>query len=143
MRISVTAKIFEKFPDLTIGIVAAESINNISRTMTNELTGILKTTEDEIRRQFKDKPLSQHPSIQAWRQAYKAFKAGDYRSSVENLTKRVINGGSLPSINNLVDCYNIISLRYTLPVGGEDLDRVSGDIILTEATGTEEFIPLL
>jgi DNA/RNA-binding domain of Phe-tRNA-synthetase-like protein len=41
-----------------------------------------------------------------------------------------------------VDIYNSVSLRYGLPCGGEDTDKFEGDLRLTTANGTEQFIPL-
>ena len=141
MKLTISPEIIQNFPEVTIGVVTAESINN--RLDNPQIASELKRVEAAVRQRFQDAVLSEHPTIRAWRQAYKVFRAGDYRSSVENLTKRIAKGNSLPHINNLVDIYNIISLRHTLPVGGEDLDCVNGDIILTEAKGDEEFIPLL
>jgi DNA/RNA-binding domain of Phe-tRNA-synthetase-like protein len=57
------------------------------------------------------------------------------------MTRRVLNGNELPSINALVDIGNIISLRYLLPVGGHSLNGVKQDITLRPASGEEEFIP--
>lgn len=48
----------------------------------------------------------------------------------------------MPSINPLVDLYNFVSLKYELPCGGEDLEKITSDIELTYATGTENFISL-
>jgi len=46
------------------------------------------------------------------------------------------------SSNPVVDIYNSISLRYGLPCGGEDVDTFVGDVRLTQANGTEPFLPL-
>ncbi len=141
MKFTITDKIFERFPDTCIGVVVAQNINN---TLSDFSTGdLLRHSEQQVRERFEGKILSEHLSIQAWRKAYKLFRAGDYRCSAENLAKRVIKGGQLPTINNLVDLYNTVSLDYTLPVGGEDLGQVTGDILLTEASGNEQFITLL
>jgi DNA/RNA-binding domain of Phe-tRNA-synthetase-like protein len=42
-----------------------------------------------------------------------------------------------------VALYNTISLRYILPVGGEDLDQIVGDIWLTVAGDNEPAVRLL
>jgi DNA/RNA-binding domain of Phe-tRNA-synthetase-like protein len=55
----------------------------------------------------------------------------------------VLNGARLAHINNLVSLYNTISLRYILPVGGEDLDKIVGDVLLTRAGNAEPAIILL
>ena len=39
-----------------------------------------------------------------------------------------------------MDIYNGISLKYGVPVGGEDIDKFQGDNRLTVADGSEEFI---
>ena len=39
-----------------------------------------------------------------------------------------------------MDIYNGISLTYGVPVGGEDIDKFDGDVHLTLADGTEEFV---
>ena len=56
---------------------------------------------------------------------------------------RISKGQSIRSINNLVDLYNIISLKYILPCGGQDLDQIKGDISLTRATANEAPVTLL
>jgi DNA/RNA-binding domain of Phe-tRNA-synthetase-like protein len=55
----------------------------------------------------------------------------------------VLNGATIGHINNLVSLYNTISLRHILPVGGEDLDRIVGDILLTRAGDDEPAVFLL
>ena len=45
----------------------------------------------------------------------------------------------LPRIDRLTDIYNAISVRYLLPVGGEDLARYRGPARLTRAAGDEPF----
>ena len=50
--------------------------------------------------------------------------------------------GALPSINNLVDVYNLISLRWKCSLGAHDMDRLSLPIQFRILEGTENFIPL-
>jgi DNA/RNA-binding domain of Phe-tRNA-synthetase-like protein len=49
----------------------------------------------------------------------------------------------MPAINPVVDLYNAISLRYALPVGGENFDAYVGRPHLTIADGTEVFDTLM
>jgi DNA/RNA-binding domain of Phe-tRNA-synthetase-like protein len=49
----------------------------------------------------------------------------------------VLKGGELPRINALVDTYNALSLRHVIPVGGEDLDQLQGDLRLVRAEDGE------
>ena len=54
----------------------------------------------------------------------------------------ILDGIELKHINLLVDIYNYISIKYTIPVGGDDSDKVDNGITLTLAKGDENFIPL-
>lgn len=42
----------------------------------------------------------------------------------------------------MVDIYNSISLEFAVPCGGEDLERIAGNIHLGKASGGESFLPL-
>ena len=64
------------------------------------------------------------------------------RSSIEALLKRVDKDKPLSTINPLVDIYNSVSLTYAVPCGGEDLDKIVGDLHLGKAKGGESFRPL-
>ena len=51
----------------------------------------------------------------------------------------ILSGIELKSINNIVDIYNYVSIKHMTPMGGDDLDKVDGNITLKFAEGTEEF----
>jgi DNA/RNA-binding domain of Phe-tRNA-synthetase-like protein len=50
--------------------------------------------------------------------------------------------GDLPVINNLVDAYNLVSIRSSCSLGAHDLDRISLPVSLRILDGTESFTPL-
>jgi DNA/RNA-binding domain of Phe-tRNA-synthetase-like protein len=79
--------------------------------------------------------------LAAWREAYKAFGSKPQRTpcSAEALWRRLARDGTLGSINAVVDLYNTISLRYAVPVGGEDLASYQGAPRLLRANGDEVF----
>src|SRR4051794_15709338 len=60
--------------------------------------------------------------LNAWREAYRAFGAKPQRTpcSAEALRKRCERVGTVPETNAVVDLYNAISIRFAIPVGGED-----------------------
>lgn len=137
MNLVIADTIFEDFPELVLGVVILHDIDNFQDKA--EITGLLRQAEAALAAKFGNKPVIEHPFIATWREAYRKFgaKPKDYPSSVENLTRRVLNGATIGHINNLVSIYNTISLRHILPVGGEDLDKIVGDVLLTRA-GTDE-----
>lgn len=79
--------------------------------------------------------------LDAWRDAYRAFGAKPQRTpcSVEALRRRVQRDGTLPPVNAVVDLYNAVSLRFALPIGGEDADAYAGTPRLVVAQGGEAF----
>ena len=138
--LTINDEIFDRYPYTCIGVIVATGIDN-SKNQDPEM-GLIKTAEELVVEKFRDIEICDEPTLKAWRRVYKDMDAKKYKCSAESLVKRTLTGANLNSINSLVNLYNYISLKYTLPVGGESLDVVEGDIILCEATGDERFIPL-
>lgn len=139
----VTDDIFERFPEVVLGIVIAHGIDNAGENA--EILAQLRTEETRTRAELSGTQISEHPHIAPWREAYRAFgaKPKDYPSSIENLVRRVVKGHTVPHINTLVDAYNTVSLRHVVPVGGEDLDTIVGDVLLAFAGEHEASVVLL
>ncbi|MAE13924.1 hypothetical protein CMO92_05130 [Candidatus Woesearchaeota archaeon] len=142
MKFQIGAEIFEKFPGLNVGIVVVKGIDNRGKD-----EGVLEGIKDlcrDIRNEFDKGELSENPKIGAWRNAYSLFgaKSKKYKCSVENLYQMILDGIELCSINKIVDIYNFISIKHMIPVGGDDVDKVDGDIRLGFAKGDEPFIVL-
>ncbi|MBQ6593272.1 MAG: B3/4 domain-containing protein [Solobacterium sp.] len=128
------------FPDSRIGILVCEGINN-KVTDPERFAEWLEESQAEAMQYVTEEVFTDNPVIKTWREAFYKFKTKKgARCSIEALLKRVKNGGSLRTINPLVDIYNGISLRYGLPVDGEDIDKFEGDNRLTMAEGTEPFV---
>lgn len=79
--------------------------------------------------------------LTAWDDVFKAFGAKPKRTpcSASALRKRVLKEGELPSLDPIVDIYNAISVRYAIPVGGENFAAYSGVPRLTISDGSEPF----
>ena len=143
MKLLITDSIFDDFPELVLGVVILHNIDNSQDRA--EISEMLRQAEAALPGKFGSTPVIEHPYIANWREAYRKFgaKPKNYPSSVENLTRRVLNGATIGHINNLVSLYNTISLRHILPVGGEDLDKIVGDVLLTRASNNEPPVFLL
>lgn len=135
MILTIEPKIFEQFPSLRVGVVVVEGADN--GTHQPEIMKLLRAAEREADARYGGSVTGEMPEIACWRRAYKAFGANDYRSSVEALLRRALKGDALPDINPLVNLYNALSLKYRIPFGGEDLDKVQGNIVLGYAQGYE------
>lgn len=142
MKFEIQSQIFEKFLGLNIGVVIAHNIDNLG--LSEEIMKRIKEKERDIRSAYNTETLSQLPPILAWRKAYSSFgaKPKKHKSSVESLYRMVLQGVDLRHINKIVDIYNYVSLKYMIPVGGDDMEKVKGDIALKFSRGDEPFIPL-
>jgi DNA/RNA-binding domain of Phe-tRNA-synthetase-like protein len=79
--------------------------------------------------------------LAAWAETFRAFGAKPQRTpcSAQGLRDRVVKTGTLGSINPVVDLYNSISLKFAVPVGGENCRAYKGNARLVIADGNETF----
>ena len=142
MEFSVALDVFEQYPDLAIGVIIATGIENTAANP--EIAECLRRAEEQVRPTLDAENSREHPHIAALQAVHRSFGSNPnkFPPSAQALVKRVLKGGALPSINPLVDIYNIISLRYIVCAGAEDIDACEGDIRLAFAEGTESFLPL-
>jgi DNA/RNA-binding domain of Phe-tRNA-synthetase-like protein len=100
-------------------------------------TALAAACEAMLRDDFPwaDQHLSQ------WAEMFQRFGAKPKRTpcSADALRKRVLRDGSLPAIDPIVDLYNAVSIRYAIPVGGENVAAYVGQPRLTRADGNEIF----
>ncbi len=130
------------YPTARLGVLVVRGIDNTPR----EDAAIAQDLADSHAAALVHVPnetWTDNDVVRRWRDAFQQFKTKKgARSSIEALLKRVSNGNTIGSINPLVDVYNAISLQFGVPVGGEDLATVQGDVRLTVADGGESFRPL-
>ncbi|MDR6353149.1 MULTISPECIES: B3/B4 domain-containing protein [Pantoea] len=76
-----------------------------------------------------------------WTEMFKHFGAKPKRTpcSADALRKRVQRDGSMAAIDPIVDLYNAVSIRFAIPVGGENVAAYVGNPRLTRADGSELF----
>lgn len=128
------------FPESRIGVLVCSGIDNHVK-QEDRYAPWLRECEKASSVYTENPEFTENPTIRNWRDAFYRFKTKKgARCSIEALLKRVSKGGETGCINPLVDLYNGISLKYGLPVGGEDIDKFEGDVRLTLAAGGESFI---
>lgn len=134
------------FPGASLGVVVAKgmrSADQVSPEDATEIEQLLARANAQAERHLESPTLSENAPVRVWRQAYQRFKTKrGARCSIENLLKRVLKGNPVGSISPAVDIYNAISLKYALPLGGEDIDAFQGDLRLLITQGGDGFIPL-
>lgn len=137
---------WELFPDAQIGVVVAHGMkpeSDISSEDAAALAKMLAEANHTADQHLTSNTISQNEVVAVWRDAFQKFKTKKgARCSIENLLKRVLKGNPVGSITPAVDIYNTVSLTHALPVGGEDIDAMEGDIRLTLTEGGDAFLPL-
>jgi lysyl-tRNA synthetase class 2 len=141
MKFSIR-KIIDRYPGINIGVLVGNNLNVKKHHL--ELERFKKEALSIAKDKISDKPVTTHPFIGSWRKLYRTFgtKASDYRPSAESLVRRALKKQELPSINTAVDVYNAVSVKYLVPMGGFDTDKIEGNIDLRYSDGGEDFIPL-
>jgi DNA/RNA-binding domain of Phe-tRNA-synthetase-like protein len=136
--VHVADEIARDWPNYWAVVLIAEGVRNGPSDPASD--ALVASAERTARESGLDR-AADDPRIAAWREAFSGFgaKPSRYPSSAEALLARVLKGEGLPRINALVDTYNAVSLRHAIPVGGEDLDTLGGDLRLVRATGDEPF----
>jgi DNA/RNA-binding domain of Phe-tRNA-synthetase-like protein len=134
--VHVSHEVATRWPEYRAAVVIAEGVRNGPSDEASER--LLAAAEQAARGLGLDR-AADDPRVAAWRRVFSEFgaKPSRYPSSAESLLARVLKGGELPRINALVDTYNAVSLRHVIPVGGEDLDQLLGDLRLVRTDDGE------
>lgn len=141
-KLKVESEIFQAYPDYVAFVVYAQNIIN---SPSDEYSiNLLREAEQTARKAFSGRELGSDSHISAWRDAFRNFgaKPKKYFCGAEALLRRILLGENIPAINQVVDIYNAISIKYAIPIGGEDWTKITSDLNLTLAKGAEPFATL-
>ncbi|WP_125590975.1 B3/B4 domain-containing protein [Companilactobacillus jidongensis] len=143
-QVIIDKEFWNLFPEGQINILTLNKIDNtVDEKDDPYFAGLLKDASKEAHKFLQDDTFRLNPVVDEWREALHKFKTKKgARSSIEALLKRVDQGKEFSPINPLVDIYNSISLEFAAPCGGEDLEKMNGDLHLGMAKGGESFKPL-
>lgn len=139
MRLSIEPSLASRYDGYRMYTIIASGINNAGED--EALKAALSSIQEKVRNEIDISSLDDNPRIKAWRRAFQDFDADPNirRPSLDGLLHRVLTGHEIPFINKVVAISNLISLKYLLPSGGDDLTKINGDFGLRYATGMEQF----
>lgn len=134
--------IVARYPNVIGGVILAEGMTN--GPTPDALREAFFAEQQAVLRRIGDMPLSQIPSLSAWRGVFRGFGLDptQYRSAAEALLRRLTKKGDIPSINTLVDLGNLVSIRYALPVAVFDTRALQGAVTVHFADGSERYTTL-
>jgi DNA/RNA-binding domain of Phe-tRNA-synthetase-like protein len=122
-----------------LGLLVLEGVvvRETDAGLTAEVEGLCR----EIRERYGDGRSAEVPGAADARTLYKALGLDPTktRPSNEALLRRALKGESLYRINTLVDALNLCSLRYQLPFGLYDRDRIEPPVRLRRGEEGEAY----
>ena len=132
-------EVLARFPTIRAGVVRADGL--VNGPSPDALRMAFREQQAVSLTRLRGTPVSEVPSIVAWRRTFSAFGVPPtrYRNAAEALIRRLTKAGDIPSINCLVDIANLVSIRYGLPVAAMDQERVVGATTVRFARGDEHF----
>lgn len=138
---------WEILPEASIGIMVVRAMKTADEVSSEDkvaIASILNEANAKANQHLTSNTISENEVVAVWRRAYQLFKTKKgARCSIENLLKRVLKGNPVSPITPSVDIYNAISLKYALPVGGENIDAFVGDFHLgIDEEGGKSFLPI-
>lgn len=115
-------------PDYRLGVIEAEVANSDTP---QALTDLINRLAESMTQVMEVTDINRRPAIKATREAYKRFgkDPNRYRPSQEQMSRRVLKGLGLYTVNALADAGNLISLKSGCSVGVFDADKIEGDTI--------------
>lgn len=128
-EISIDPILKEKCPNLVLGGLSCTvewAAKNAS------LQAKIQATCQTLATELSNPAIRELEAIASSRLAYKTLgkDPSRYRLSAEALLRRVVNGKGLYEVNTIVDCLNLISIQSAYSIGGYDLAKIEGDIVL-------------
>lgn len=97
---------------------------------------------EETRGQYNLEALKDVPVLRAYRDFF--WKMGidptKVRPAAEALMRRILGGRPIPSINNIVDAYNLASVKTGIALAAFDRDLLKGRLLMRQAVRGERFL---
>lgn len=139
ISIHISPEIHEEVPNFKIGVLTYYDIDisddpQTLRKQRNDL-------EKELTAVLEKKSYAEIPGLGEWRKVFKALgiDPSRYRPSAEALYRRVKKGDKLPAIHSAADVNNYFSLKYEIPLGIYDLDRLADPIEIRIGRDTDSY----
>lgn len=141
MKFIVDKELFNLIPNVCFGVIIARKIDNSKEYP--EIEEFLDKEIENITNKYQEVKAKEIPEIELYREAFRKLEMNPnkYMSSIEALVSRTLKSKMVPHINPLVDLGNALSLKYLVPLGIHDIDKVTGDIEIRRATKEDKFIP--
>lgn len=138
----VDDEVFEVFPNYCVGVVIANGIDN-SKPL-DGLGDLLQNEIDKFTQENTDNNVRELRYVNLYREAFRKLNINPnkYMCSIESLLKRTQKNKKLPVINPVVDLGNFFSIKYQLPLGAHDIDKLVDNLEIRFTNQDDRFLPM-
>ena len=139
MSLKIDSKLKTRFPDLTVLTLRIKGVQIQKRGA--ELEKFKVEVMRQVRNDYNLDSVKDHPTFRAYRDFFWSIKIDPtkIRPAAEALIRRILAGKPLPSINTLVDAYNLASIKSRIAIATFDADKLEGDLLMRFAEEGEQF----
>jgi len=139
MTLKTDSKLKTRFPDLTVLTLRIRDVKIQKRGA--ELEKFKVEVMRQVRNDYSLDSVKDHPIFRAYRDFFWSIKIDPtkIRPAAEALIRRILAGKTLPSINTLVDVYNLASIKSRIALATFDADRLEGELLMRFAEEGEQF----
>jgi DNA/RNA-binding domain of Phe-tRNA-synthetase-like protein len=140
MYLKLDSDLSSKFPGLHARMSYLRGVTITSQS--KELESFKGQVFSDTAKQWNIDELKDNPVFRAYRDFFWKVKVDPTktRPASEALLRRILRGNPLPTINTLVDTYNLVSVVTSIPFGAFDTDKMRGTPVMREAKAGEEFL---
>jgi len=140
MILPVTSDLQKRFPGLQ---ALGGYIDNVRvEESGTELEKFGESISSEVGQKYTLDSVKDVSAFRAYRNFF--WKIGidptKVRPASEALIRRILAGKAIPKINNIVDAYNLASVKTEIALAAFDRDRLKGELVMRQARPGEEFL---
>ena len=141
LKIVIDKSVSERFPDLHVVVKCVRGVK--VKPSDEELEHIKQEVCNQVKSKYTLEGLKDVPTLRAYRDFF--WRIGvdptKNRPASEALIRRTLAGKPLPTINTLVDAYNLASILSEVALAAFDEDKIqSSEVIMRTAKKGETFL---
>ena len=139
MSLKIDSKLKTRFPDLNVLLLQIDGVKIQKRDA--ELEKLKLEIAGQVRNDYNLDSVKDNPTFRAYRDFFWGIKIDPtkIRPAAEALVRRILAGKPLPTINTLVDAYNLASIKSGIALATFDTDKLEGELLMRFAETGEQF----
>lgn len=140
MNLKIDSKLKTRFPDLIAKILQVKEVKVEKRN--SELEKFKAEIAKQVREMYDLESLKDQPAFRAYRDFFWSvgIDPTKNRPAAEALIRRILGGRTVPTINSLVDAYNLASIKSRIALATFDADKLEEDLFMRFAEEGETFL---